>query len=172
MTGRHLRNRIGDRDGWMCGYCRTAVDPAIRWPHPLSPSTGHIRWVAFGGDDHPDNLRIEHLACNTKNIPPMLVSVPGQAAQRRRELSGLPPYTDEEWKQERQLLLDGILANPPEPLPLAEAVRRHWQPGMTSWTRWHAENPGACNCREGFPSALCMPAGSDHGALNQGTLEA
>jgi hypothetical protein len=168
MTGRHLRNRIGDRDSWICGYCRTAIDPAIRWPHPLSPSIGHIRWVAFDGDDQPENLRIEHLACNTKNIPPMLVSVPGHAAQRRREAAGLPPYTDQEWKQERQLLLESLLANPPEPLPLAEAVRRHWHPGMDSWTRWHAENPGICDCEEGNPSSFCLPSITPQGEGSAG----
>lgn len=158
MIVKRLRDKIGDRDGWICGYCRTAITPAIRWPHPLSPSLGHIRWRAFDGDDRPENLRIEHLACNTKNVPPMLVSVPGRLAQLRRERAGLPPYTDEEWKQERRLLLESRLANPPASLPLAEAVRRHWQPGMASWTRWHAENPGVCDCEEGNPSAFCMPS--------------
>ncbi|WP_055477609.1 hypothetical protein [Sphaerimonospora mesophila] len=78
-------------------------------------------------------------------------------ATKRAARAGLPPYTEEEWTRERERTLTAFLANPPEPLPLAEAVRRHWRPGRAAWERWHAENPGVCDCQPGRPSQFCLP---------------
>lgn len=113
--------------------------------------------MAFDGTNTPANLRIEHLACNTKNVPPMLGRLPPPSVQQERARAGLPPYTEEEWTRERERTLTAFLANPPEPLPLAEAVRRHWRPGRAAWERWHAENPGVCDCQPGRPSQFCLP---------------
>ncbi|GAA3843906.1 hypothetical protein GCM10022226_78630 [Sphaerisporangium flaviroseum] len=151
---RHTRNKIGDRDGWTCGYCHTHVDRDLRWPHPLSPSIGHILWVGFdaGGIDDPDNLRLEHLACNMYNVPRLLVSTLGPRARGEREQAGLPPYTDDE----RRAIIAEALDAPPA-VPRDEAMRRYWRPGMVSWQRWHTENPGACSCTSGEPSVFCRP---------------
>ncbi|MFC6080957.1 hypothetical protein [Sphaerisporangium aureirubrum] len=153
---RPARNRIGDRDNWTCGYCHTHVDRDLRWPHPLSPSVGHIRWVGFGagGTDNPVNLRIEHLACNMQNIPHLLLDTLSPGARADREQAGLPPYTE----QERRAIIDQALDDPPPARPRSEAVRRYWRPGRQSWRRWHTENPGSCTCAPGAPSSFCLPA--------------
>lgn len=151
------RNRLGERDGWICGFCRTRVDKVIRWPHPVSPSVGHILWRGGGGSDDPSNLRIEHLACNMKNAPPLRAPSPHPLRVAEREAAGLPPYTAETWEEERQKVIREALENPKPPLTLEECIWRYWLPGMQSWTRWHAENPGVCSCTFEASSALCWP---------------
>jgi hypothetical protein len=148
---RHTRNKIGDRNGWICGFCHTHVDRDLGWPHPLSPSTRHILWVGYGagGTEDPGNLRMEHLACNMKNLPLPLAKV----LVGVRERDGLPPITEDE----RRRIIAEVIANPPPVVPRDEAVRRYWRPGMVSWERWHTENPGACGCAPGAPSSFCLP---------------
>src|SRR5689334_21231610 len=58
---------IGRRDSWICGICKDSdrlVDPALAYPHPLSPSIDHIQPVALGGPDSSANVHITHLFCN------------------------------------------------------------------------------------------------------------
>lgn len=59
--------QLAARDGWVCGRCGEPVDRALRWPHPMSASTGHIVRVADGGAYEPGNLRVEHLRCNLRH---------------------------------------------------------------------------------------------------------
>lgn len=49
----------------VCGICGQPVDPAYKFPHPLSRCIDHIVPVARGG--HPsdiDNLQLAHFTCN------------------------------------------------------------------------------------------------------------
>lgn len=150
------RNKVGDRDGWICGFCRTSVDRTLKWPHPRSPSTDHILWAGWGvgGTDDLSNLRVAHLACNMRNVPKVL---PVRPTRYHRERAGLAHLTDEEWQAERLRRLAAAIENPPVPVPLDEAVRRYWNPGCVSWCRWHAENPGQCECAPDAPSEYCLP---------------
>lgn len=153
------RNRVGDRDGWLCGFCRLPVDKTVRWPHPRSPSIDHILWRGggAGGSDDPANLRIAHLACNMKNAPPLRTSEPHPTFVRRRQDAGLPPYTPETWEEERQQLIADALADPQPALTLEECIWLYWRPGCTSWRRWHQENPASCDCIDDTPGAFCRP---------------
>lgn len=54
---------IAARDGWRCGICRAAIDPALRWPHPGSLSIDHID---PHGAHEPANWQASHLACNVE----------------------------------------------------------------------------------------------------------
>lgn len=60
---------ILERDRWQCGIpgCRQparAIDPAVRYPDPASPSVDHIVPLSLGGGDTERNKRAAHLGCN------------------------------------------------------------------------------------------------------------
>ena len=55
---------IFERDGWVCGICREAVDAALEWPDPRSASLDHVVPLTKGGAHSPDNAQCAHLACN------------------------------------------------------------------------------------------------------------
>ncbi|RCG31939.1 hypothetical protein DQ384_05190 [Sphaerisporangium album] len=88
-----------------------------------------------------------------KNIPHTLLTTLSPRALAEREQAGLPPYTDDE----RRAIIAEVLDNPAPPVPRDEAVRRYWSPRYVSWKRWHAENPGACDCTPDQPGAFCLP---------------
>ena len=67
------RDRVGDRDGWVCGICRRDVDISLPWPDPKSPSLDHIVPLARGGRHTYSNVRISHLTCNVKRGCPVEV---------------------------------------------------------------------------------------------------
>ena len=54
------------RDGWKCGICLRSVDPALKYPNPLSPSLDHIVPLSKGGTHTRDNVQLAHLACNVR----------------------------------------------------------------------------------------------------------
>jgi 5-methylcytosine-specific restriction endonuclease McrA len=56
---RSVRRYLIARDGRACARCG---DPIER----ETPSIGHIIAVSLGGSDTPENLRLEHLACNQR----------------------------------------------------------------------------------------------------------
>lgn len=58
------RAEVFERDGWVCGICRDAIDPLRLWPDPLSPSLDHIIPVSRGGLHARSNCQASHLACN------------------------------------------------------------------------------------------------------------
>ena len=58
--------QLGDRDAWRCHLCRKRVDPALRWPDPMSASVDHLIPVSDGGRDETSNLALSHLTCNLK----------------------------------------------------------------------------------------------------------
>jgi hypothetical protein len=59
------RIEIFDRDGWMCHICRTAIDPATAYPHPLSASLDHVFPLVRGGTHSRANVAAAHLTCNS-----------------------------------------------------------------------------------------------------------
>lgn len=69
-----LKRTVGEIDtdalwatqGGACGICEVAIDPALRWPHPMSKSLDHIHPLARGGAHAQDNLQWAHLVCNIR----------------------------------------------------------------------------------------------------------
>lgn len=57
--------QVYERDGWMCLLCRTPMDPAIAWPHRMSPSVDHVIALSRGGEHTLDNVQAAHLGCNS-----------------------------------------------------------------------------------------------------------
>jgi 5-methylcytosine-specific restriction endonuclease McrA len=65
-TGRPVRlAEIAERDGWRCSLCKKAVNPAVKWPDPKSPSLDHVVPLSKGGAHDPSNVALAHLGCNT-----------------------------------------------------------------------------------------------------------
>lgn len=58
--------RVAERDGWICGICGGAIEPALRYPEPLSKSLDHALPLSRGGSHTYDNVRITHLVCNIR----------------------------------------------------------------------------------------------------------
>jgi len=56
--------QLAARDGLNCGLCHRPVSFSHAFPHPLSATVGHIIPRDRGGDDAPENLRLEHWNCN------------------------------------------------------------------------------------------------------------
>jgi len=56
---------VYERDGWVCGICLLPVDPALRFPDPMSASLDHVVPLAAGGPHRPHNVRLAHHRCNT-----------------------------------------------------------------------------------------------------------
>lgn len=57
---------VYDRDGWICGICDGAVDPALAFPASGSVSLDHVVPVSHGGPHTRENTRCSHLGCNSK----------------------------------------------------------------------------------------------------------
>jgi 5-methylcytosine-specific restriction endonuclease McrA len=56
---------IAERDRWRCSLCKKAVNPAVKWPDPKSPSLDHVVPLSKGGAHDPSNVALAHLGCNT-----------------------------------------------------------------------------------------------------------
>lgn len=56
--------RLGTRDLWICGICRTSVDRTLRVPHHLAPTVDHIHPIAKGGKHCYSNVQLAHFICN------------------------------------------------------------------------------------------------------------
>lgn len=61
---RIYRNKIGERDNWICNICGKPVDKNLKYPDPMSPSLDHIIPLSKGGKHSEDNIHIAHLRCN------------------------------------------------------------------------------------------------------------
>lgn len=59
------RNKIYERDGWMCGICGDGIDRAAAWPDQMCASLDHIVPMAEGGPHQPDNCQAAHWLCNS-----------------------------------------------------------------------------------------------------------
>lgn len=57
--------QVYERDRWMCQLCLEPIDPAIAWPHRMSPSVDHIIALSRGGEHALDNVQAAHLGCNS-----------------------------------------------------------------------------------------------------------
>lgn len=57
-------SEVFERDGWICQICGSQIDPALRYPDPLSVSLDHIVGLAAGGDHTVANCQAAHLRCN------------------------------------------------------------------------------------------------------------
>jgi len=62
---RGLLELVAGRDGWICQLCGEPVS-RIRDRSPLSPSLDHVIPLARGGSDAMPNLRLAHVACNSR----------------------------------------------------------------------------------------------------------
>lgn len=57
---------LGERDGWVCYLCNTAVDASLDWPDPWSKSIEHVIPLSKGGPHTYDNTKVAHLRCNQR----------------------------------------------------------------------------------------------------------
>jgi 5-methylcytosine-specific restriction endonuclease McrA len=55
---------VFERDGWICGLCGEAIDPELKFPHPMSASVDHIIPLARGGPHTMLNVQAAHLRGN------------------------------------------------------------------------------------------------------------
>ena len=66
---RIYKQRIYERDGWICGICHKPVRKDLQYPHPRSASLDHIEALVrrngdAGGTHTSDNVQLAHLECN------------------------------------------------------------------------------------------------------------
>ena len=60
----------------VCGICGQEIDPAYKYPHPLSKTVDHIIPIAKGG--HPSdlsNLQAAHRWCNRQKSDKLMASL-------------------------------------------------------------------------------------------------
>ena len=62
----YTSREILDRDNWICGICRKAIDKIFSYPHPMSASIDHIIPISRGGPDLKENLQAAHFLCNNR----------------------------------------------------------------------------------------------------------
>jgi 5-methylcytosine-specific restriction endonuclease McrA len=58
------RQRIAERDQWICQLCGQPINPLLRRPHPMALHIDHVRRRADGGTEADENLRSTHARCN------------------------------------------------------------------------------------------------------------
>lgn len=81
------RQKIADRDGWVCGICVEEIDPTLAYPDPFSASIDHVIPRAWGGGEEDTNLQLAHRWCNMKKgkgpdpfpIPPLVPHTAGES---------------------------------------------------------------------------------------------
>lgn len=59
------RQRVYERDGWVCQLCRRPVKRDAQVPHPLAPTLDHIIPLAAGGAHAYANVQLAHFLCNS-----------------------------------------------------------------------------------------------------------
>ena len=62
---RKLIELLASTYGTRCAKCGKLIDLALYHPHKASPTIGHQLPLNKGGSDHIENLRLEHLSCNS-----------------------------------------------------------------------------------------------------------
>lgn len=55
---------VFERDKWVCQICGEPVDPAVKYPDPLSKSIDHKTPLKLGGEHSRANTQLAHLSCN------------------------------------------------------------------------------------------------------------
>lgn len=63
---RIYRNKIGERDNWICNICGKKVNKELKYPDIMSASLDHIIPLSMGGKHIESNVHISHLYCNIK----------------------------------------------------------------------------------------------------------
>jgi hypothetical protein len=58
------RQKVFNRDGWVCRRCGKKVNKRLKWPHKLSATLDHIIPLALGGDHTYENVQLAHAKCN------------------------------------------------------------------------------------------------------------
>jgi hypothetical protein len=58
------KNKVYERDGWVCGICSGDVDRSLKFPDPMSASLDHIIPMSLGGPHIEVNTQCAHLKCN------------------------------------------------------------------------------------------------------------
>ncbi|MEU3743749.1 hypothetical protein DEJ46_27375 [Streptomyces venezuelae] len=62
---RYTLVEVGDRDGWRCVICHSAVNREFRPPHHCSPSVHHLLEIVAGGSDTLNNVALAHQFCDS-----------------------------------------------------------------------------------------------------------
>lgn len=60
------RNKIGERDNWICNICGGKINKDLKYPDLMSASLDHIVPLSKGGKHTEQNVHISHLHCNIK----------------------------------------------------------------------------------------------------------
>lgn len=58
------RQKIYNRDQWVCQLCMTPIDRAQTAPQPLAPTLDHVIPLALGGSHTMSNMQAAHFICN------------------------------------------------------------------------------------------------------------
>ena len=58
------REKIFERDHWICGICGEPVDQSLKFPDLKSPSLDHIIPLAKNGTHEISNVQLAHFICN------------------------------------------------------------------------------------------------------------
>ncbi|MGW6833857.1 HNH endonuclease [Streptomyces sp. NPDC054949] len=111
---------ITERDGGTCAWCLGPVGPALSHPDPRLPSIEHIVELSQGGTDHPDNVALAHLFCNTSRPGDRMFVSPAYMRWRLARRVRLGPHAMswygvtqdqvdawEDGREERQTVQDG-----------------------------------------------------------------
>jgi 5-methylcytosine-specific restriction endonuclease McrA len=74
------RQTVYLRDKWICGICKGAVNPGLKYPNKGSASLDHIIPISKGGPHLYINVQCAHLGCNwhkRDNVDGVVVSMGG-----------------------------------------------------------------------------------------------
>ena len=67
-------DRLGSRDGWLCGICGKKIKPDAPRVYPAGPSIDHIIPLSRGGEHSWSNVQTAHIGCNIKKSNKLSVS--------------------------------------------------------------------------------------------------
>ena len=59
------RDKVFERDNWMCGICGDPISKDATYPDLMSPSLDHIKPLSRGGDHLYSNVQASHFMCNS-----------------------------------------------------------------------------------------------------------
>jgi len=57
---------VAERDAWICHVCGLSIDPAAKYPDPMSRSIDHVIPLVHGGAHSYQNVKLAHLICNVR----------------------------------------------------------------------------------------------------------
>jgi len=72
---------VWDRDNGCCWICGEAVDPSLKFPHPMSKSWDHVIPVSKLGSHTMDNIALSHLRHNLSKKDRVLARRPAWAGE-------------------------------------------------------------------------------------------